>query len=187
MRNEEGMKAITLKDRDNNITSVSNKKGPKYNKDDRLSMFTDDSSAITTEIEYIKTARERIYNYKKGSCSKLYEGKTKIIKLGKARRKNITQANINVNFTSMEETETEDYLGYLIGSIVPESKTFDKALTGIDILGEKWLKEHVGIYGRVIVANTLLQEKLSHRVSINRISATMRNKMKKKIKEFIWG
>ena len=75
----------------------------------------------------------------------------------------------------------------MIGNIVPESKTFDKALNGIDILGEKWLKEHVGIYGRVIVANTLLQEKLSHRVSINRISATMRNKMKKKIKEFIWG
>ena len=105
MRNEEGMKAITLKDRDNNITSVSNKKGPKYNKDDRLPMFTDDSSTITTEIKYIKTARERINNYEKGSCSKLYEGKTKIIKLGKARRKNITQANINVNFTSMEETK----------------------------------------------------------------------------------
>ena len=50
IRKEEGMTGVTLKDRDTNFTSTSNKKGQKDNVDDRVSMFSDYSSMITTEI-----------------------------------------------------------------------------------------------------------------------------------------
>ena len=47
---------------------------------------------------------EKIYSInEKASCSELHEGKTKIIKLGKAIKKNITQATLRVNFTIMKE------------------------------------------------------------------------------------
>ena len=63
---------------------------------------------------------------------------------------------MKVNFTVMEENETENYLGDVIGNMVTEENTFEKALRGIDSLGAKWLKEKVGLYGRPIVANILL-------------------------------
>ena len=69
------------------------------NEDDRLSMFAGDSSTITTSTEQFFYAKENIHTYEKASCSELHEGKTKIIKLGKAIKKNITQATLRVNFT----------------------------------------------------------------------------------------
>ena len=75
----------------------------------------------------------------------------------------------------------------MIGNEVTEEMTYNKAITGIVNLGAKWLKEHIGIHGRTIVANTLLQAKISYRASVNSMSIAMRIKYKNKIKEFIWG
>ena len=55
------------------------------------------------------------------------------------------------------------------------------------LLGQTWLRENIGIYGRTIVANTLLTAKLSHRASVNGISKSMKNRIIKKIKDFMWG
>ena len=85
MRKEEEMTGVTIKARDTNITRISNKKGQKDNVDDRLSIITDDSSTVTTEVTQIQVAREYTYNYEKGSGFKLHEGG--IIKLGNTRRK----------------------------------------------------------------------------------------------------
>ena len=68
-----------------------------------------------------------------------------------------------------------------------EDKTFSSPIKGIGTLGSKLLKEHAGIHGRTIVANILLLAKLSHRPNINGISYKMNLKMKKKIKECLWG
>ena len=94
---------------------------------------------------------------------------------------------MNAKFTIMGDNETENYLGDVIGNEVTEEITYNKVITGIVNLGEKWLKEQIGIHGRTIVANTLLQAKISHRASINSMSKAMRMKYKNKIKEFIWG
>ena len=88
------------------------------NEDDRLSMFADDNSTITTSTEQVFYARENIHTYEKASCSELHEGNTKIIKLGKSTRKNITQATLRVNFVIMKEGENEAYLGDIIGNTV---------------------------------------------------------------------
>jgi len=109
------------------------------------------------------------------------------MKLGSARTRNITKTHMNTNFTIMEDTETENYLGDIIGNVVTEEETYEKAIRGIETLGAKWLKENIGIKGRTIVANTLLQAKLAHRASVNGASKKMQNIIRKKIKEFIWG
>ena len=57
-----------------------------------------------------------------------------------------------------------------------EKDTFDKVITSMDKLGSIWLKEHIGVHGRTIVANTLLQAKLAHRASVNGISEMMGKK-----------
>ena len=87
----------------------------------------------------------------------------------------------------MKEGENEAYLGVIIGNTVSENDTFNKALIGIERLGQTWLRENIGIYGRTIVSNTLLIAKLSHRASVNGISKSMKNRIRKKIKDFMWG
>ena len=109
------------------------------------------------------------------------------MKLGRARKRNITKTHMDTNFTIMKDTDTENYLGDIIGNIVTEEETYEKAIRGIETLGAKWLKEHIGVQGRTIVANTLLQAKLAHRASVNGTSKKMQKIIRKKIKEFIWG
>ena len=87
----------------------------------------------------------------------------------------------------MKEGENEAYLGDIIGNNLSENDTFNKALIGIEKLGQTWLRQIIGIYGRTIVANTLLTAKLSHRPSVNGISKSMKNRIRKKIKDFMWG
>ena len=99
------------------------------NEDDRLSMFAHNSSTITTSTDQVFYARENINTYEKASCSELHEGKTKIIKLGKAIKKNITQATLSVNFTIMKEGENEAYLGDIRGNTVSENDTLTKHLS----------------------------------------------------------
>ena len=71
--------------------------------------------------------------------------------------------------------------------MLQKKQTFNTALTGIEKLGEKWLKENIGIHRRIIVANTQLTAKITHRASVNGISRDMKAKVSKKIKDFIWG
>ena len=51
----------------------------------------------------------------------------------------------------------------------------------------KWNKENVGIHGREIVANTILQAKLLHREIVNRLRSRMRRKITNAIKSFVSG
>ena len=88
------------------------------NKDDRLSIFEDESSTITTRESEVKAARENIHSYERAFTSELHEGKTTIIKLGKARKKQVTHASLNVNFTIMKDEDHETYLGGTIGNCV---------------------------------------------------------------------
>ena len=48
------------------------------NEDDKLSMFADDRSTITTYTDQVFYARENIHTYDKVSCSELHKRKTKI-------------------------------------------------------------------------------------------------------------
>ena len=90
---------------------------------------------------------------------------------------------MKTNFMVMEDNESEKYLGDTIGNLVKEEETYDKTLEGIEKLGKQWIKQHIGIHGRTIVANILLQSKIAHKASVNGMSKRYRQK----IKEFIWG
>ena len=89
------------------ISSYSHMNKQHDNEDDRLSMFADGSSTITTSIDQVFYARENIHTYEKAPCSELHEGKTNIIKQGKEITKNITQATLRVNFTIIKVGETK--------------------------------------------------------------------------------
>ena len=100
-------------------------------------MLTYGRSTIATDTTHVRSARENIHSYEKVSCSQLYEGKTTVIKLGKARTENVTKANLNVNFTITKDGENETYLGDVIGNTITENQTFDKAIYGKEKLGER--------------------------------------------------
>ena len=125
---------------DMTITSYSYLHQQPDNSDDRLSIFGDDSSTITTNPAQVQETREDIYTYKKASSSELYVRKTIIIKLGKSHTLPITQTTFNVNFTIMKDTDNETYLGDTIGNCVSEVQMFDKPIHSIAKLGDKWLQ-----------------------------------------------
>ena len=77
---------------------------------------------------------------------------------------------MKTNFTVMEDNESEKYLGDMIGNMVTEEQTYDKTLEGIEKLGKQWIKQNIGIHGRTIVANVLLQSKMAHKASVNGMS-----------------
>ena len=52
-------------------------------------------------------------------------GEIKILNLGKARVKNITQSSMKVRFTIMKDTQNENYLGDIIGNKITEKERFD--------------------------------------------------------------
>ena len=75
----------------------------------------------------------------------------------------MTSKQLGVKFRVMTEEERESYLGDLIRHGVTEEERFGGILANIEKTGEKWNRERIGIYGRAIVANTLLLSKISHR------------------------
>ena len=169
------------------IRSLSHKQTQGENEDDRLSMFADDSATFVTAPDQILPARINIGAFEGGTTAALHELKTKIMRLGPAATKTLTKTDTQVKFIIMEDKETEKYLGDIIGNNVTEDDTFGHLLESVEKLGNRWLKEHIGIYGRTIVANSLMQAKLSHRASVNAISPRMESKMRKIFKAFMWG
>ena len=88
--------------------------------------------------------------------SKLNEGKTITIPIGKERLGKIAQAKVSTNFKNMVETKTEVHLGGTIGNVVTEESTCEKSLKEVEWLGVKSAKENFGLCGRAIVAIMLL-------------------------------
>ena len=168
------------------ISSYSQKEKQKDSIDDRISMFADDSSTLTAKTEQIRVARNIIGDFERASGSKLHDGKTMILKLGKTRRKALTKKQLGVEFTIMEDDATEDYLGDVIGNEVKEGDRFDEKLEKMKKLGERWNRENIGVYGRSIVANTLLLSKLKHRADVNALSQAMKKKILGAFKAFMW-
>jgi hypothetical protein len=114
----------------------------------------------------------------KASGSKLHDGKTVIMKMGKMRE--MTKKQLGVEFTIMEKG------GDVIGNEVEEETTFGEIIEKVEELGAKWNKEQIGIYGRSIVANTLLLAKLKHRANVNAISKRVKKKIMDAFKAFVW-
>ena len=76
MRREQGMKGITLKCRNISTISHSRKKDKIDNKDNRMSILTDDNSAIVMDKKHVKVARECVCTHEKITVQKLHEGKS---------------------------------------------------------------------------------------------------------------
>jgi len=150
-------------------------------------MYADDSSTFIAQAEKTAKAREIINKYEKSTAGQLHDGKTILMKLGKTRQRDMTSKQLGVDFRVMKEEERESYLGDVIGHGVTEEERYDTILEKIQETGQRWNRERIGIYGRAIVANTLLLSKISHRAQVNTMSTQVRKKLKEKFKAFMWN
>ena len=89
MREDSQIVGVALPIERKTIISLSHHKNQSDNIHDRLSMFADDRSIIITSTDQVKAARENIHSYERALYYELHEGKTIVIKLGKARRKKL--------------------------------------------------------------------------------------------------
>jgi hypothetical protein len=168
------------------ISSHSHRQKQEDTEDDRISMYADDSSTFIAHAEKTGKAREIINNYERSTAGQLHDGKTILMKLGRTRRKDITSKQLGVEFKVMSGEERESYLGDVIGHGVTEEERYEEILKRIEGTGRKWNKEGIGIYGRAIVANTLLLSKISHRAQVNTMSDQTRKKLKETFRDFMW-
>ena len=146
----------------------------------------DDSSTFIAQADKTRKAREIINRYEKATAGQLHDGKTIVVKLGKTRKSDMTSKQLGLKFRVITEEERESYLGDLIGHGVTEEERYGGILANIEKTGEKWNRERIGIYGRAIVANTLLLSKISHRAQVNTMSAQVRKNLKEKFRAFMW-
>ena len=84
--------------------------------------------------------RELMRDYEQATASKLNDGKTMVMRLGDMRKRQIEQELkvMKVEFTLMENEDTEKYLGDIIGGEVTEADRFDEKIEEMVKLGKKW-------------------------------------------------
>ena len=168
------------------INSHSNRHRQTDTKDDRISLYADDNMTIITKTEHVKKVKEITRRYGKATGGALNEDKTTLIRIGKMRKQEMTNAQLGAEFRIMQEEERECYLGDVVGAEVTEEERYGEILMKIEKTGQQWNREGIGIYGQALVANTILLGKITHRASVNTISTAMRKKLKEKCRAFIW-
>jgi hypothetical protein len=138
------------------------------------------------KTEQIQKARQIMRKYEKATGACLHDDKTIIMKLGKTRSKNMTSKELGVEFKILKDTETEEYLGDVTGNEVTDEMRWDEPLKKMKKKGEEWNRANIGIYGRAIIANTILASKLTHRASVNTLSPSLRKTIKEEFRAFMW-
>jgi hypothetical protein len=159
---------------------------PDTKQEDRVSLFADDSATMVAKTNQIRAARECIHAYEKATSGKLHDGKTKILKMGRTRKEQFTNNSIGVKFEIMKDSDSEKYLGDLVGHTITEEQRFGDQLEAMERTGRRWNQERIGIFGRAIVANTLLIQKIKYRADVNGISKKLKADVKKVIRELMW-
>ena len=89
-----------------------------------MTLFADDSTTIVTKVQEIGIARECMYNYEKSTAAELHEGKTKVMKIGRAKNMRLSATNMGANLSIVEGTACEKYLG----DIISENGTLDETI-----------------------------------------------------------
>jgi hypothetical protein len=162
---------------------------PRENKRNVLSLFADDSALMVGSVEEIGMGRRVMKDYEQATASKLHEGKTMVMRLGKMREKQIEQKlkAMEVEFSLMKSEDSENYLGDVIGGEVKEEERFEGKIEEMKKLGKKWKALNIGYYGRVIVANTLMLPKVLFRTQVNPVSESLRKKIHEVMRNFMWN
>ena len=106
----------------------------------------------------------------------MHDTKTKIMKIGATQNNEIDQEGLGVEYEIMKNDATEKYLGDIIGNYVAEEVRFGEGLSKMKKTGEAWNRHNIGIFGRAIIANTLLMSKVKFRTDVNAVSKTIRNR-----------
>jgi hypothetical protein len=115
-----------------------------------------------------------------------HDGKTKILKIGGLRRKQVTKNEFGVKFTILEDNQNEQYLGDIISNHVTEEITFREKIKIMKEIGERWNREKVTIYGKALVSNTLMSPVVQYRARVNHMGKQMRKEILEEIKQFVW-
>ena len=98
----------------------------------------------------------------------------------------MTNKQLGVEFNILIDDEREMYLGDIMGHDIDETERYGPILERIEKAGQDWNRANIGIYGRAIVANTILLSKISHRALVNTISTQMRKQIKESFRVFMW-
>ena len=129
--------------------------------------------------------RAIIKQYEEATASKLHDGKTQVLMLGSNRQAGLSNQAIGVEFNIMAEEDAERYLGDLVGHAVNEETRFAGAIGKMEKVAQQWSNLHTKVYGRAIVANSIMLAQVLYRGQVNVVSTKMRERAKSIITEFM--
>lgn len=160
---------------------------PETKEEDKISLFADDSCiCLSNPFEHLKEARYTMKKYEDASGSALHEGKTMIMKIGKTRKKKMTNKQVGVNFTILKDDDREKYLGDMIGNDVKEEERFEKNTGKMEKIGYRWDREKVTVYGRALISNTLMVPVILYKGRVNGMTMKLKKQITKIVKDFVW-
>ena len=87
----------------------------------------------------------------------------------------------------MKQDEIERYLGDMIGGEVTEEQTLHLCFEKMTKAGYRWRRVKTSILARSLIANTVLLSTTLYRASLNVFSNDMIDKIRRKIKAFVWN
>ena len=135
---------------------------------DKVSLFADDSSVLFgNPKEEIREGRKIFSEYEKATGGELHDGKTKILPMGRSRGTIGTPEQLGVKFEIMSDDDTEKYLGDIIGHEISEEMRYAEGVRKMKEVDQRWTKEKLTVYGKAVIANTLMLAPIKYRADIN--------------------
>ena len=177
--------AIAIRDN----SELAGIKEPKSQEEDKISLFADDSAMMLSDVAaQIQEGRKAIKEYEEATGAMLHDTKTMIMKIGGTRTKPLDWLKtIGIDFEVLSDDAIERYLGDLVGNQINEEQRFGKSWKSMEKIAKAWSSTGIGIFGRKLVANTLLLSKVKFRSSVNALSPEMKKKTTEIIKDFFWN
>ena len=161
---------------------------PETGKEDVISLFADDSAGIVNDVKTnLRVLRSIIKKYEDATASKLHDTKTQVLMLGKMKTKEIKNDEVGVEFNIMTEKDKERYLGDLVGHRITEEIRFEGAIEKMENTAKTWTKLNTKVYGKAIIANSMMLAQILYRGQVNVVSDELRTKAKKVILDFMKG
>ena len=154
---------------------------------DTISLFADDSNiCLRKPAEQLWAAKVTMKKYEDATGSEIHEGKTMILRIGKTKREEMSNKQIQVNYVIAKPDITEKYLGDIIGNDVTEEQRYGPILVKMKKLGDRWDREQLTLYGRALIVNTLMMAMIAYRAAVNGMTDNTHKEILKIVKDFVF-
>jgi ribonuclease HI/exonuclease III len=159
-----------------------------------VSLFADDTLVYLRQKDDLNILKNVVELFCTASTAKFNIEKTEILPIGnpKFREKMINEKRMGRNeiepdLKIIKEGEAMRTLGAWVGNELNDDHLWEKILDTQRTIMERWDSMHPSLKGRELILKALIQSKALFLATVNGMTIETINKMKKQMKDFLWG